>query len=79
MKVKCNKCGHIGDAKDFPKSRDLFQRIFISSCPKKCGNTQNPGDASMRMFGGNRPFETLRPDAPDDPIGKTLHNAGEIS
>lgn len=54
-KVKCNKCGYIGEKETFKMDRDFFQNSFISGCPK-CDNHQSPGDASMRMFGGERPF-----------------------
>jgi hypothetical protein len=64
MNVKCNKCGHVGDESTFPKGLDFFQNTYISGCPAAgCENRQNPGDASMRMFGGARPFEYQR-DAP---------------
>jgi hypothetical protein len=56
MNIKCNKCGHVGPESEFPKGRDLFQNTYIASCPK-CDNRQSPGNASMRMFGGQRPFE----------------------
>jgi len=58
MKIKCNKCGHVGEEVEFPKGYDFFQKPYISGCPK-CDNRQNPGDASMRMFGGRRPFERI--------------------
>lgn len=58
-RVKCNKCGYVGDSSEFPKGRDFFQFVYVRACPK-CDNTQNPGDASMRMFGGKRPFEAIR-------------------
>ena len=57
MKVKCNKCGYIGDESEFPKGRDFFQFTFISGCPKKCGNSQSPDSASMRMM----PSDEKRP------------------
>ena len=56
MKIKCNKCGHIGEESEFPKGNDFFQNTYIASCPK-CDNRQSPGNASMRGFGGRRPFE----------------------
>ena len=78
--IKCNKCGHIAPASDFPKGQDFFQREFISSCPKECGNQQNPGDASMRMFGGERPFVFVQnTPEPEDAVGKVLHRAKEVS
>jgi hypothetical protein len=54
-KVKCNKCEYVGDETEFPKGHDFFQNKYIASCPK-CDNRQSPGDASMRGFGGKRPF-----------------------
>ncbi len=60
-KIKCNKCGFIGDESEFTKDRDFLQREFISSCPKKCGNFQTPGEASLRMMPGKtHPFEFVR-------------------
>ena len=79
MKVKCNKCEYIGEENEFRKGRDFFQNLFIAGCPN-CDNTQNPGDASMRMFEGmKRPFVYIRQDSPDDPVSKTKHNASEAS
>lgn len=78
--VKCNKCGHVGDEAEFPKGRDFFQNSYIARCPKECGNVQSPGDASMRMFGGQRPFEYVREEpTTKDPLAVTLHRAGEAS
>jgi len=78
-KIKCNKCGFVGEEKEFKTSRDFFQNQFISGCPK-CDNRQSPGDASMRMFGGERPFEYIREDEKTDTaLGKTLHQADEAS
>jgi len=81
MKVKCNKCGYIGDESEFPKGRDFFQFTFISGCPKKCGNYQNPGDASLRMMpSGERPFEYIRSESKDKTsLGKVLHQSDEAS
>ncbi len=79
MKIKCNGCGYIGEESEFPKGHDFFQNSYIASCPKKCGNRQNPGDASMRSFGGNRPFEYVRSEPPSDVIGTVLHSASEAS
>ena len=81
MNVKCAKCGHIGDESTFPKGRDFFQHPFISSCPMKCGNRVAPGDASMRMFGGTRPFEYVRDDVAADAtaLEKTIHRSREAS
>lgn len=79
MLVKCNKCGHVGDESEFPKDRDFCQVSFIAKCPK-CDNRQSPGDASMRMFGGTRPFEFVRPGpASDAPIDRVLHSASDAS
>ena len=78
MKVKCNKCGHIGEEAEFPKGRDFFQNAFISGC-LKCDNHQNPGDASMRMFGGERPFEYIRDDTPRTVFDKVMCDASECS
>lgn len=79
MKVKCNKCGYIGDESEFSTGVDFCQKIYIKSCPK-CDNFQSPGDASMRMFGGKRPFEYIREKSQsDDSLSKTLHAADEAS
>lgn len=78
-KVQCGKCGFIGGVEEFPKGYDFFQHPYISGCPK-CDNRQSPGDASMRMFGGSRPFSFV--DAgpePSDPLEKTLHRAAGAS
>lgn len=82
MKVKCNKCGYIGEESEFPKDRDFFQFTFVKKCPKNCGNSQSPGDASMRMMplGTIRPFEYIRPESKDkSQLGKTIHRAKEAS
>ena len=80
MKVKCNKCGYVGDENEFPKGYDFFQKPYIRACPKKCGNHQSPGDASMRMFGGKRPFEYIRAPQPKGaPLLTVLHRANEAS
>jgi len=80
QKVKCSRCGYVGHESEFPKGRDFFQNAYISGCPKKCGNTQNPGDASMRMFGGERPFVFVTMPTPkDDPLSQVVHNASEAS
>ena len=78
--VKCSKCGHIGPESEFPTGRDFFQKPFIAACPKDCGNRQNPGDASMRMFGGERPFtfvgqQEIEVKTRDDAIAKVLTQA----
>jgi hypothetical protein len=77
--IRCNKCGHVGEESEFPKDRDFFQHQYIAGCPK-CDNRQDPGSASMRMFGGKRPFETVDGPAPSkDPLTETLRRAGEVS
>ena len=84
--VKCNKCGHVGPEDEFPHERDFFQNRFIASCPK-CDNRQSIGDASMRMFGGERPFifvdRNVEPkvtgDKPVDALPSVLHRASEAS
>ena len=79
-KVRCNGCGYVGDESEFPKGRDFFQHLYVAACPKSCGNSQNPGDASMRMIGGERPFSYVNDDVePADPLGKVLHRAGSAS
>lgn len=78
MKVKCNKCNYVGEESEFPTGNDFFQKKFIRGCPK-CDNRQSPGDASMRMFGGERPFAYVREEAPVPYIDKVLHNASEAS
>ncbi len=78
--VKCSKCDHIALFPEWPKGRDFFQNTYISSCIKECGNTQSPCDASMRGFGGDRPFvfvEALPSDG--TVIGEVLAMAGEAS
>ena len=82
MKVKCNKCGYIGDESEFPKERDFFQFTFVNGCPKKCGNFQSAGVASMRMMPSDkkRPFEYVRDETKDNtPLGEVLHKASEAS
>lgn len=75
MRVRCNKCSHVGDDSEFPKGRDFFQNVFIAACPK-CDNRQNPGDASMRMRGGARPFSFVdETPEPADVVGKVMHRA----
>jgi NAD-dependent SIR2 family protein deacetylase len=78
--VKCNKCGYVGDESEFPKGNDFFQNSYIARCPK-CNNSQNPGDASMRMFGGERPFSYIRADFTKgaDAVSITLHRANDAS
>ena len=79
-KVKCNKCGYIGDEAEFPKGRDFLQKTFIKSCPRKCGNVQTEGDASLRMMPGQQhPFVYVRPEAPDHPAAQVIHDASEAS
>jgi len=84
MKIKCNKCGHVGEESEFPKGRDFFQNAYIAGCAK-CDNRQSPGDASMRMFGGKRPFERVT-DTAQIPvtdrataIAETLRRANSVS
>lgn len=79
MKIKCNKCEYIGEENEFPKGTDFFQNQFIASCPN-CDNRQNPGDATMRMFGGKRPFEFVTDvPKPDDPFSRVMSNHNEAS
>jgi len=85
MKVKCNKCGYVDDENKFPKGNDFFQKTYIAKCPK-CENRQLPGDASIRMFGGERSFSYVRESEPAIKDGKiqdalpiVLHRAGEAS
>jgi hypothetical protein len=78
--VKCNKCGHVGPESEFPKGRDFFQNAFVRACPKDCGNTQSPGDAAMRAFGGERPFAYVTTtEEPKDPVAASLRRAEEAS
>jgi len=84
--IKCNGCGYVGQESEFPKDRDFFQHSFISGCPK-CDNRQNPGDASFRMFGGQRPFvfvdRSPEPEAtgatPPETLPTIMHRASEAS
>ena len=79
MNVKCNKCGHVGPEDTFPKGRDFFQNTYVAGCPK-CDNRQSPGDASMRMFGGERPFVYVRETPPTgNPVATLFHNSGQAS
>ena len=78
--VRCTKCGHVGPESEFPKDRDFFQNRFICACPTNCGNRQSPGGASMRGFGGERPFVYVeRQPEPIDALGATLHRSEEAS
>jgi len=79
--VRCTKCGTTAPYDDWPKGRDFFQHAYIAACINPgCDNRQNPGDASMRMFGAEHPFVFVRPDEPtDDALSQTLHNASEAS
>ena len=80
--VKCNKCGYVGDASEFPKGRDFLQNTYIAACPQKCGNRQSPGGASLRMMPGQgHPFIFIDrpPPASSDVLDVTLHEAGEAS
>jgi len=80
MKIKCNKCGFVGEGKEFKWDKDFFQNRFVSGCPK-CKNSQNPSDASMRMMPNTKhPFEFVREENTDpSPLGKVLHDADEAS
>lgn len=78
MKVKCNKCGFIGVPSDFKHGHDFFQNDYIAGCPK-CDNRQTPGGASMRGFGGDRPFEYLRSECVGNVVDVVLHRASEAS
>jgi hypothetical protein len=78
MKVKCNKCGHIGDEESFPHGRDFFQNKYVSSCTE-CDNRQDPGSASMMVFGAPHPFEYVREDSTGTVHDKIMHNASEAS
>lgn len=79
MLVKCSKCGHVAPESEFPKGNDFFQIPFIAACPK-CDNRQNPGDASFRMGGGERPFMYVRQSpTTGDPVATVFHNAREAS
>lgn len=78
-KVKCNKCGYVGQEDEFPKGRDFLQNRYIARCPQ-CDNRQTPGGASMRMMGGERPFVYMREDEPTgDSLDIVLHRADEAS
>jgi len=79
MLVKCNKCGYIGEEPEFPTGRDFFQNSYIKSCPKKCGNIQSPGNASMRCFGGDRPFVYVREAESGSVVNIVEHRHGEAS
>lgn len=81
--IKCNKCGYIGEDKEFPIGHDFFQCSYVSGCPK-CDNQQNPGDASMRIFGGKRPFERvetmpIKVTDLETAIMETIRRANEVS
>ncbi len=78
MKVKCNKCGYVGDESLFKHGRDFFQNRFVSGCPE-CDNRQDPGGASLRAMGGERPFEYIRPNTSKTIVDETFHKAGEAS
>lgn len=74
--VKCSKCGYVDDESKFPKGLDLLQMSYIAACPKPgCDNRQAPGAASMRMFGGQRPFVFIRDAEPEIPPGSDLGGA----
>ena len=59
MLVKCNKCGFVADIDQFTIGHDFFQNPYVAACPN-CDNNQTPGGASVRGFGGERPFEYIR-------------------
>jgi len=79
-KVKCSKCGYIGEHEEFPKGYDFFQHPYIRKCVK-CDNWQSPGDASLRMMPGQKhPFMFIREEqTSDNPLENILYNAGEAS
>jgi len=79
--VKCNKCGHVGLRSTFPTGNDFFQNVYIRGCPNpKCDNSQSPGDASMRGFGGSRPFTFVQsPETDGTVIGEVMKRANEAS
>lgn len=78
-RVRCNQCGHTDKQSEFPHGRDFFQNRYVSRCPK-CDNRQSPGNASIRMFGGDRPFSFVDSAEPsDDPLKETLRRADEAS
>lgn len=54
-RVKCNKCGHVGDMTEFQSGYDVFRRPYVSGCPR-CDNRQYQEDASFRLSSGPRPF-----------------------
>jgi len=78
--VKCAKCGFVGQQSEFRMGVDFFQKSFVAGCPK-CGNHQSPGDASMRMFGGERPID--KDERPDCQCGnaadRVMHASEEAS
>lgn len=79
MKIRCNRCGFVGDESDFPKGRDFFQSAYVCACPLKCGNRQGPGGAAMRGFGGDRPFSYVREDEPSSIVGAVEYRMSEAS
>jgi len=83
MKIKCNKCGYIGEESEFPEGRDFFQSLYIARCANsECDNRQSSGNASMRMMSGiEHPFEYVREHLPaiSDPLDIVLFNASEAS
>lgn len=82
MDVKCNKCGHVADESEFPKGTDFLQNPYVKACPA-CDNRQSPADASLRMFGGKRPFVYVRRAEPSmdmaGPYPVVIHRAQEAS
>ncbi len=78
--VKCNRCGYIGDESEFPKGRDFLQNKYVAQCASpECDNRQSPGNASMRAFGGDRPFEFVDRVAPTDPLDLSIHRMEEAA
>lgn len=81
MKIRCNKCQHQGEISEFRTGRDFFQHTYVAGCPK-CDNSQSPGDASMRMFGGERPFaavEKVSVSPQETPVEQVMRQARSIS
>jgi len=84
MKVKCNKCGYVGEKSEFKTGRDFMQNEYIAVCANpECDNRQSPGGASLRMMPGvEHPFVFVR-DLPNDetlsPTEKVFRDASEAS
>lgn len=79
-RIRCNKCGFVGDKEDFRWGRDFLQNRYVAAC-SQCNNRQTPGNASMRMFGGERPFEFVREGLPKgaSAVEQVMRNADEAS